>query len=344
MSAGNMASSETAIAAPITKKSKHDKKDRDGERKRKRDDAEGTARHKSKKIRADQQGAVTQEIQSQPAQAAPSLNAAAKVEQVVDSTSPFHLQTSTLYLPLSPVSQLHALEGICAEHLSPLILTYYPPFSGVILSYNNARLSHRPFEPSAPRPAAAAAEPTAALLQNIDEFAVSWAWVTADFLLFKPSRNAWLEGYVNLQNDGHLGLVCWNLFNASIERARLPASWRWVAMSDAAYGGAGDDDDVDYASEGIGHYVDGDGKKVDGTIRFRVKDIESSFDRERGFLSIEGTMLGDDEEATLLEGEKAKRRVGAVGRRGGAKALGATSLGQPVERDDSAGAQKRKRY
>lgn len=146
---------------------------------------------------------------------------------------------------------------------------------------------------------------------------------------------------MNLQNDGHLGLVCWNLFNASIERVRLPTSWKWVGMSDAEYAGAGD---ANYADEGIGHYVDEEGKKVEGTIRFRVKDIESSFDKERGFLSIDGTMLNDEEEATLLEAEKAKRRGGTVGRRGGAKALGATSLGQPVERDETAGGEKRKRY
>jgi hypothetical protein len=45
---------------------------------------------------------------------------------------------------LAPISQLHSLAGICAEHLSPLILTYYPPFKGVVLSYSNAQLSKHP--------------------------------------------------------------------------------------------------------------------------------------------------------------------------------------------------------
>ncbi|PBP25479.1 RNA polymerase Rpb7-like domain-containing protein [Diplocarpon rosae] len=103
------------------------------------------------------------------------------------TVSPFHLQTSSLYLPLAPVSQKFPLEGICAEHLSPLLLTYYPPFKG---------------------------------------------------------------------NEGHLGLVCWNLFNASIERKRLPSNWEWRDVADAREGHEGDGET--YAEEGAGYYVDGE--------------------------------------------------------------------------------------
>lgn len=48
------------------------------------------------------------------------------------SESPFSLATVTLYLPLSPISisPTHALASLMAEHLSPLLLTYYPPTEG----------------------------------------------------------------------------------------------------------------------------------------------------------------------------------------------------------------------
>jgi DNA-directed RNA polymerase I subunit RPA43 len=60
-----------------------------------------------------------------------------------------------------------------------------------------------------------------------------------------------------------------------------------------------------------------------------VKEIESSHDRERGFLSIEGTMLNPDDEKSLSEKELASKGIvkGKTQRTGGSRALGATSLG-----------------
>lgn len=138
-----------------------------------------------------------------------------------------------------------------------------------------------------------------------------------------------LEGYVNLQNEGHLGVVCWNLFNASIERKRLPSDWQWKDVSELQNTEEGRNEG--YAEDGQGCWINGDGEKVEGMIRFRVKEIESSHDRERGFLSIEGTMLSGSEEKELVESEKdgnAEKGRDRAGRRlGGDRALGATSLG-----------------
>jgi len=141
-----------------------------------------------------------------------------------------------------------------------------------------------------------------------------------------------LEGYVNLQNEGHLGVVCWNLFNASIERQRLPEDWKWVGVEDEEMGGV-DGMGETYAENGIGYWLDGEGNKVDGMVKFRVKDIETSHDREKGFLSIEGTMLDEEAEKDLVYAEREKAApTDKYGRRiGGPNALGATSLGVPKE-------------
>ncbi len=273
------------------------------EKKRKRDcDEEAPVKHKSKKHRSEESKTIDIEA---PAVATPNE----------PQESPFHLQTSTQYLPLAPVSQRHPIEGICAEHFSPLLLTYYPPLHGVVISYSNVRISQNPYGSDGPE----------ALLKSVDEYGASWAWVTADFLLFKPVRGATLEGHVNLQNEGHIGVVCWNLFNASIESKRLPKDWKWVETADA--------EGAEYEEP---HYVDGAGKKVEGMVKFRVKDMECSHDRQRGFLSIEGTMLGDTDENILLteEAERARKEKRVPGRRlGGARALGATSLAVATEEE-----------
>ncbi|KAL3422588.1 DNA-dependent RNA polymerase i subunit a43 [Phlyctema vagabunda] len=306
---------QTPMAGAITAKKI---KSHDG-KKRKRDQGEDGPRSKSKKHRTEKTIVETSDIVSPP------------------NESPFHLQTCSLYLPLAPVSQRFPLEGLCAEHISPLILTYYPPFSGVVLSYSNPRISEVPYGDDG----------DSTLLKSIDEYAVSWAWLTADFLLFKPEKGAKLEGYVNLQNEGHLGIVCWNLFNASIERRRLPADWKWVGVDEEATA-EGAEVGENYAEDGIGYYVDGEGKRIEGSVKFRVRDIESSHDRERGFLSIEGTMLSEEAENELIEQSNETQNRGNAGRRlGGSRALGATSLGVPMEPDPMdavAGKKQRQKY
>jgi DNA-directed RNA polymerase I subunit RPA43 len=280
-------------------------------RKRDHDDGEDSRRHKSKKHRK-------HESKEEP------KSNSANGDYSSALGSPFHIQTSSIYLPLAPISQRQPLEGMCAEHLSPLILTYYPPLGGVILSYSNPRISEQPFEDDGDH----------ILLQCIDEYGAAFAWVTAEFLLFKPKRGGWLEGYINLQNEGHLGLVCWNLFNASIERQRLPKDWKWVGVEGAAITNKSFSGQGQYAEDGMGYFLDGQGNKIEGTVKFRVKDIESSHDRERGFLSIEGTMLDEAAEKEVLERDYLSRlnSKDIAGRRlGGSRALGATSLGVPLE-------------
>ena len=229
--------------------------------------------------------------------------------------SPFYQQTSSLYLPLPPISQKHALQGICAEHISPLILTYYPPFHGVIISYSNARLSTDPQTETS--------KPTYA--RAIDEYASSFVWLTADFVIFKPQRSSVIEGYVNLQSESTIGLLCLNFFNASIERKRLPKEWKWIPggvivpgkrklkkapkdiMSDSDEGEADEDDEAGQTLEDAeGYFQDQAGNKIEGSLRFRIKHVDTSksMDRETGFVSIEGTMLSEDDEMQLQEQER----------------------------------------
>ena len=229
--------------------------------------------------------------------------------------SPFYRQTSSFYLPLPPISQKHALQGICAEHISPLILTYYPPLHGVIISYSHARLSTDP-QTEVSKPAYARA---------IDEYASSFVWLTADFVVFKPRRGSVIEGHVNLQSESTIGLLCLNFFSASIERGRLPKEWKWIpagmkasekrklkkAARDTISDSDGEEADDDGAAgdtleNAEGYFQDQAGKKVEGLLRFRVKNVDTSksMDRETGFVSIEGTMLNEDEERQLQEQER----------------------------------------
>lgn len=220
--------------------------------------------------------------------------------------SPFYEETYSLFLPLSPICYNHPLQGLCAEHLSPLILSYHLPFHGVVISYENTKLSTEP-------PQDLKSEiPSPVLARSIDEYAASFVWLTADFLIFRPRKNDVIEGWINLQNEGNLGLVFLNFFNVSIERKRLPKSWRWVPGGMNPRGARKSDKQSYHGEEdkqtsgddaGAGYFVNEGGEKVDGLVRFRVVQVETSrsSNRENSFFDIEGTMLSEEEEKELRE-------------------------------------------
>ncbi|KAL4901791.1 hypothetical protein BDW74DRAFT_159535 [Aspergillus multicolor] len=279
--------------------------------------------------------------------------------------SPYSLTTATLYLPLSPISisPTHALASLLAEHLSPLLLTYYPPFQGIILAYSNASISSDP--PSSRSSSSTSPNPQPlTLAATAGEYGVMYVYLTATFLVFRPQRGQTLEGWVNVQSEGFLGAVVLNLFSVGIERKRLPPSWKWIPPGEEEYNESGtvtnpnSDEDEDgtsstpfdpekelfnpvplatesnpfsfdqeqnadaandadqtgneEAATGTdedsleGYFQSVSGHRVRGTVKFRVVDIDviPGTERDRGFLSIEGTMLSEEEEAKIIEDER----------------------------------------
>ncbi|KAF4550777.1 DNA-directed RNA polymerase I subunit rpa43-like protein [Elsinoe fawcettii] len=306
----------------------------------------------------------------------------------VERHTPFVSETATLLLPLAPAAFNFPLQGLCAEHLSPLLLTYYPPLDGIVLSYSHPRLSdtpdfnppyirrpqHTPPESIAPaesdpdsdadeilsQPSSDTAsehsidliidsaiqrdEETGTTLtrkqkrktysgplvlaKQVDEYNTPLAYLTADFLLLRPERGTWLQGVVQVQNPSWLGLVCWNFFNAGIPRRRLPRGWKWVdavrveesteragaEAEDMGEEGAGEP----AAQEGVvvdaseGFWVDEQGGKVQGTVEFRLVDFESAVntERDRGFVSITGTLLSEKEDEEVEREEREREKGG----------------------------------
>ncbi|EON69442.1 hypothetical protein W97_08702 [Coniosporium apollinis CBS 100218] len=337
-------------AAPETPKKLRDKSQRkpkdpstkalkNSSKKRPRDDAESSSQLLRTEASPSKRQRTAPPTGEPSTQHQPNASATAQpLQSPRPEDSPFVHQTISLYLPLSPITYASPIPGLCAEHLSPLLLTYYPPLHGVVLSYANVRLSaERPSISRTPDPADIE-EPVLAL--SIDEYAASFVWATADFVVLRPRRGVWLEGYVNLLNESYLGLVVYNLFSASVHRNRLPRDWRWVeetsagdrqALAGAEEGHVQGEEEVGRDTDGDvrmrkwqgrgrqaeGYYVDGEGEKVDGLIRFRIKDFESGAgEGEKGFLSIEGTMLSEDEEEEADEQERAQGGGAQRGARG----------------------------
>lgn len=65
------------------------------------------------------------------------------------------------------------------------------------------------------------------LAKSINEYAVTYVWLTAEFLVFRPEKGTILEGAVNVANEGMVGLICYNYFNVAVSREHLPEGWMW---------------------------------------------------------------------------------------------------------------------
>ena len=126
-----------------------------------------------------------------------------------------------------------------------------------------------------------------------------------------------MEGYVNVQNESRLGVLCWNLFNASIERKRLPKDWRWDGPTSRQRTPRTrdiDEEDGEEDEDGIqregeeeepeGGFVDGQSEAVMGRrVQFRIVDWEldqsaraDTSANTSSLVSFEGTMLNQEDE------------------------------------------------
>lgn len=253
------------------------------------------------------------------------------------SKSSFQAIRMSLYLPIPAIASSSILSALLTVHISPLLLTFFPPAGGVVLSYHDPVLSAVP-QPGAGRPSL---PPNQAFAENSEsevystvgeEFGASWVWLTITLLVFKPETGSELTGFTNVMSEGFIGLVSYNYFQASIPRNRIPKDWSWSGPSRqrpkhkmvARKGVLNDSDEFsqetlvdsqelvreDDAADGIaGAFIDADGNHVPEDLKFRVVDLEMIQAQERGrqfALQLEGTLLDGEAERQLREEEKLK--------------------------------------
>ncbi|KYK54044.1 DNA-dependent RNA polymerase I subunit A43 [Drechmeria coniospora] len=290
------------------------------------DDDHVTDKHKKRKKKSAKHGKVEGEDEAVPAtQGDADADAdadAMDIDQPTSSTSsshvhqppdmpanpqfPFFSQTVSLYEPLYPQGWAQPVTHCQYQHLQHLQNKYVPSLRGVLLSYKNVAIG-----PNPGRDGAATDDDMPTTVRSLNEFAVGFGWITADVELFVPSRGAWMEGSINLQTEGHVGVVCYGKFNASVEARRLPPSWRWVSNESADARGfeetasvmTSDDHGVARQIHSTGFWTDGAGDKVKGKIRFRIRNFDAGTSGETSYLSLEGTMLDEASEKKLIKEE-----------------------------------------
>lgn len=334
------APAELEEAEQTPKKRKKNKSKREKEAEEDQEPAEDAqSKRKSKKKRKEREQAAVAGEDAMDVDGVHPATAAATLASSSDAGFPFYTQTISLYVPFFPIGFDKPITNVASQHLDPLLNHYSPLLRGVLLAYRNVNLSERPVRPN---PKNLPDDHTPALLQSLDEYAVGFGWLTADVDLFIPSRGAWMEGTVNLQSEGHIGVVCWGKFNASIEAKRLPAGWRWVDLNEnggnngAANGGQAkgkhtyltadpdtpsadeEDESTDVLDDSplelaelhtTGYWVDESGERAGAKpLRFRIKNFDVGVAGDYGYISIEGTTLDDEAERVLGRQEREVER------------------------------------
>ncbi|KAF4980230.1 hypothetical protein FZEAL_3709 [Fusarium zealandicum] len=332
------ADADTPVVADGEKKKKHKKKHKGTDTTDATDKAETKKHKKSKK---DHQPEPVAEVQTESEEPEQDVQAADPDAMDVDVASPvkesktksaihqppdipanpqfpFFTQTVSLYEPLYPIGWAQPVTNCQYQHLRHLQNKYVPSLRGVLLDYRNVAFGEKPG-----RNGAALDDETPTTVMAKDEAAVGFGWITADVDIFVPSRGAWMEGSVNLQTEGHIGVVCFGKFNASIEARRLPPDWKWVPNESPEAQGfeetasviTADDHGVVRQIHSTGFWADGNGEKIKGKTRFRIRNFDVGTSGETSYLSLEGTMLDKKGEKAVVaeEAETAKMRKGKKG-------------------------------
>lgn len=205
----------------------------------------------------------------------------------------FHRIRAKMYLSLAPCHLEHPILGLRQQHLDPLIMTYNSTVGGIIISYNNIKLSQDNYNNNEKN------DTFKYVAQVSYENPFSFLWVYVDFVVWKPQVGDNLEGYSIMQSQSHIGLLIHDVFNASIKKFYIPQDWYFVAnQADEpnADDNAADNDEPKSSFKKLGHWCDADGTPVGGKIKFTVRAIHVS---GKG-LAVEGTLLTPEMEKDSL--------------------------------------------
>ena len=295
-----------------TAKKKHKKKKHHDDEVVEAEDAELERKEKKKKKskkhigEEDAETKVQHNGDIQEAQPAKTSRVYAPPDIPSDPQFPFFTQTVSLYEPLYPNGWAQPVSACESQYLHQLRNRYVPTLRGVLLDYKNVS-----FGASPGRTDAATEDDETSCVASRNEFGAGFGWITADMELFVPSRGAWMEGSVNLQTEGHIGVVCFGRFNASIEARRLPSDWSWVPNESPDAAGfeetasliTADEHGVTRQLHSTGFWTDADGDKIKGRIRFRIRNFDVGTTGKTSYLSLEGTMLDRKAEKLLVQEE-----------------------------------------
>ncbi|AET39838.1 DNA-directed RNA polymerase I subunit RPA43 Ecym_5043 [Eremothecium cymbalariae DBVPG len=193
----------------------------------------------------------------------------------------------SLYVSLAPVYQQQPLEGIKRQHLNPMVMKYNADVSGVILGYENVSiLSEDPLSEDSTD------SPAHSLIKLTPDTPFGFTWCQLNLIVWSPQIGDIVEGWIFIQSASHIGLLIHDAFNASIKKNSIPNNWTFIHTdeSGSTMGENGQDSIGVKRSRSLGHWVDSNGKQIDGKLKFTIKKVYTT----GRMVSLEGSLLNED--------------------------------------------------
>lgn len=202
----------------------------------------------------------------------------------------------SLYVSLAPMYAQEPLIGIMRQHLNPMVMKYNSEVNGVVLGYKNLEIIDA--DPSnGPN-----SEYKLVKLSADTPFGFTWCHV--DLYVWQPQIDDVIEGWIFIQSASHIGLLVHDGFNASIKKNHIPSDWTFIndeeeeeqeldednaSSRDQSDANNNNNDETSFRNRSFGYWVDSNGERVDGKLKFHVRNIHTT----GRVISVEGTLLPD---------------------------------------------------
>lgn len=212
--------------------------------------------------------------------------------------------TTELYVSLAPCFINDPINGIKAQHLDPLVMTYFPKAKGVVIAYSNLKLS--------PENKTTDTDDNPIYVSTVSNSSpFTYLWVTVDLLIWQPNAGDIIEGYSYMQTASHIGLLVHDTFNATIKKFNIPAEWRFVPSQVDEYA---ETEQEAGKFKSFGYWVDENDVKIEGKIKFTVKSVHAS----GRVVSLAGTLIkpGSEKDAQPVIRERRSSNGGVNGSTG----------------------------
>lgn len=203
----------------------------------------------------------------------------------------------SLYVSLAPVFAESPLQGIMKQHLNPMVMKYNSKVNGVVLGYKNLTIMDAcPLEDKS--------EDEGKLIKLTADTPFGFTWCQVVLYVWQPQIGDVLEGWIFIQSASHIGLLIHDTFNASIKKNHIPADWTFVheeeevdeasnSESRDEEDGKNEEEEAQFPRRSLDHWVDADGERVDGKLKFVVRNVYTT----GRVVSVEGSLILDGNEA-----------------------------------------------
>lgn len=202
----------------------------------------------------------------------------------------------SLYVSLAPIYSQNLLQGIMKQHLNPMVMKYNVQVNGVVLGYEKLQVSDADplHDDNSPEK----------LIKLTPDSPFGFTWCSCDLLVWQPQVGDVVEGWIFIQSVSHFGLLIHDAFNASIKKNYIPEDWTFIQNEEHDKDSQinedqNEDNNKSAFTSSMGHWVDANGEKVDGKLKFQIRSVYT----KGKVISVDGTLLTEEYENSGVRSE-----------------------------------------